>query len=191
MILIIDNYDSFTFNLVQCIGELGYSAKAVRSDKMYLQDIQCLNPSHIIISPGPGRPQEAGISLKIIPQFAASIPILGVCLGHQSIGYIYGATIEKLEKPMHGKISRIYHEQAELFNSIPSPFQATHYHSLIINRSNLPKLLKVTAQTNEGIIMACQHSKYSNVQGVQFHPESLWTEHGRQIIKNFLLTKST
>ena len=187
MVIIIDNYDSFTFNLVQSIGELGCSVKIIRNDKIYLREIEYLKPSHIIISPGPGCPQETGISLEIISHFASKIPILGVCLGHQSIGYIYGGKIKKLKRPMHGKVSQIYHEQKELFAGIQNPFYAARYHSLVIDKNNLPKLLKVTAQTEEGIIMACQHIKHPNVQGVQFHPESLWTEDGKKIIENFLL----
>lgn len=189
MIIIIDNYDSFTFNLVQLIGEFGYSVKTIRNSQICLEKIQNLNPSHIIISPGPGSPQEAGISLRTITYFAPKIPILGVCLGHQSIGHVYGCTIEKLKKPMHGKVSKIYHNQQALFEGIPSPFHAVRYHSLIIGNS-LPRKLKVTAQTEDGLIMACQHVKYSNVQGVQFHPESLWTDYGKKIIENFLATAS-
>ena len=187
MIVLIDNYDSFTFNLVQSIGELGYAVKAVRNDKIYLEEIKRLKPSHIIISPGPGCPQESIGSLEIISHFAPTVPILGVCLGHQSIGHIYGGKIKKLEKPVHGKVSKVYHKQKKLFAQIPSPFNAARYHSLAIDQNNLPKLLKVTAVTKEGIIMACQHIKYPNVQGVQFHPESLWTEYGKKIIENFLL----
>lgn len=186
MIIIIDNYDSFTFNLVQQIGELGYSVTTLRNNQASLDEIQQLNPSHIIISPGPGCPQEAGISVDLIPYFASKIPILGVCLGHQSIGYIYGGRIHKLKEPVHGKISKIYHNQQSIFKGIPSPFNAARYHSLAINKDDLPKTLRITAQTADGLIMGCQHAQYSNVQGVQFHPESLWTEYGKKIIENFL-----
>lgn len=187
MIIIIDNYDSFTFNLAQHIGELGYSITILRNDKTCLNDIKYFQPTHIIISPGPGCPQETGASLEIISYFAPRIPILGVCLGHQSIGHIYGSTIKKLKKPMHGKISQIYHSKQKLFKDIPSPFNAARYHSLIIEKNNLPHALKITAQTKEGLIMGCQHTQYTNVQGIQFHPESLWTEYGKKIIQNFLL----
>lgn len=186
MIIIIDNYDSFTFNLVQYVGEIGYSVQAIRSNQVGIKTIKQLKPSHIIISPGPGCPQKAETSLKIITYFASTVPILGVCLGHQSIGYAYGGKIKKLRKPMHGKISKIYHDQQALFKDIPSPFHATRYHSLAIDQYNFPKTLRVTAKTEDGLIMACQHTKYNTVQGVQFHPESLWTEYGKKIIENFL-----
>lgn len=190
MIVIIDNYDSFTFNLVQCIGELGYSTKILRNDKTCMKEIDSLNPSHVIISPGPGYPEDAGISLDVIQHFGSKIPILGVCLGHQSIGHVYGGQITQLDKPIHGKISRIYHNNQGIFQEIPSPFDATRYHSLIINKHNLPESLKVTAYTKEGVIMGCQHKEYPNIQGVQFHPESLWTEQGKKIVHNFILAKS-
>ncbi len=185
MIIIIDNYDSFTFNLVQYIGELGYCIKTLRNDKTCLQEIQDLNPTHIIISPGPGRPQEAGITIEAILYFTPKIPILGVCLGHQSIGYAYDSSVKKLNRPMHGKISKIYHDQQGIFRDVPNPFNAARYHSLIIDRQNLSNLLKVTAETKEGIIMACKHIKYPHIQGVQFHPESLWTEYGKKLYKIF------
>ena len=190
MITIIDNYDSFTYNLMQCIGELGHQVKIIRCDSVTIQDLEKLNPSHIIISPGPGSPKEASYSLDIISTFASQTPILGVCLGHQSIGYLYGGEIKKLETPMHAKISLIYHCEKELFNAIPNPFKATRYHSLIINKDNLPKELEITASTNEGIIMGCKHKRYPYLQGLQFHPESLWTEQGKTIIQNFLTIKS-
>lgn len=189
MIVIIDNYDSFTFNLVQYIGEFGYSIRALRNNQVSLDKIEELNPSHIIISPGPGCPEEAGISLDLIPYFAPKVPILGVCLGHQSIGHVYGGRIEKLTEPMHGKISKIYHNRQALFKDVPNPFNATRYHSLTIDKESLPKTLRVTAQTADGLIMGCQHTQHSNVQGVQFHPESLWTEHGKKIIENFLTSQ--
>lgn len=186
MIIIIDNYDSFTFNLVQYVGEFGHSIRTIRNNETCLNKLWNLNPSHIIISPGPGRPEEAGISLKTIYEFAPKTPILGVCLGHQSIGHAYGGKVKKLAKPMHGKISKVYHSQQAIFRNIPSPFNAARYHSLIIDKTSLPESIKVTATTEDGIVMACQHLKYPNVQGVQFHPESLWTEHGKKIIENFL-----
>lgn len=190
MIIIIDNYDSFTYNLVQYAGELGHQIKIMRNDAIYIKEIQRLNPTHIIISPGPGSPKEADISLNIISHFASRIPVLGVCLGHQSIGYIYGGTIRKLKHPMHGKVSLIYHNQQDIFINMPNPFKAIRYHSLVIDNNNLPNTLKITASTHDGTIMGCQHTKYPYVQGIQFHPESLWTEQGKTIIQNFLLTKS-
>ena len=189
MILIIDNYDSFTHNLVQYAGELGNKIKVVRNDKTYLKEIRDLKPTHIIISPGPGYPKDSGVSIDIIKHFASQIPILGVCLGHQSIGYTYGGNIQRLQQPMHGKISEIYHNQQDLFLDIPNPFKAIRYHSLIIGNSNLPNELKITAKTKEGVIMACQHKQYPLVRGIQFHPESLWTENGKKIIENFLVKK--
>ena len=188
MIIIIDNYDSFTYNLVQHVGELGYNIKIFRNDITCLEKIKIIQPTHIIISPGPGCPQEAGLSLNIIKYFAPQIPILGVCLGHQSIGYIYGGQIKKLYKPMHGKISQIYHNQQDLFLNMPNPFNAARYHSLVIDNNQLPKELKITATTQEGIIMGCQHKEYPYVQGIQFHPESLWTDNGKTLINNFLKT---
>nr|YP_009397161.1 Anthranilate synthase component II [Thuretia quercifolia]ARW66347.1 Anthranilate synthase component II [Thuretia quercifolia] len=187
MIIIIDNYDSFTENLVQYVGELNSTIKVMRNDKINLKYLNEINPTHIILSPGAGNPKNAGICLEILTQYANKIPILGVCLGHQSIGYIYGAKITKLNKPTHGKISPIFHNKKDLFSHLPYPFSATRYHSLIIDKNNLPSNLKVTAWTKEGIIMGCQHKIYNKLRGVQFHPESLWTKHGKKIIKNFLL----
>lgn len=190
MITIIDNYDSFTYNLMQYVGELGHQVTIIRNDSVCIKEITELNPSHIIISPGPGSPKEVGSSLRVISSFASKIPILGVCLGHQSIGYIYGGKIKRLQKPMHGKRSLIYHYEQELFKTIPNPFQATRYHSLIIDKDHLPKELEITASTREGLIMGCKHKKYPYLQGIQFHPESLWTEKGKTIIQNFLTLKS-
>ena len=187
MIIIIDNYDSFTYNLVQYAGELGLKIKIIRNDNKNITKIQEINPSHIIISPGPGSPKDSGLSLDIISKYASQIPILGVCLGHQSIGYIYGGNIKKLPYPMHGKISLVYHYEEGIFANIPNPFKAARYHSLILDQKDLPSNLKITASTQDGIIMACQHIKYPNLQGIQFHPESLWTEKGKKIIQNFLL----
>ena len=187
MILIIDNYDSFTYNLVQYAGELGFKIKIIRNDNKNITKIQEINPTHIIISPGPGSPKESGLSLDIISKYASQIPILGVCLGHQSIGYIYGGSIKQLNSPMHGKRSLVYHYEKDLFVNIPNPFKAARYHSLILDQTNLPSDLKITASTEDGIIMACQHTKYPYLQGIQFHPESLWTEKGKTIIQNFLL----
>nr|AYR05945.1 anthranilate synthase component 2 [Lithothamnion sp.] len=189
MILIIDNYDSFTHNLVQYVGELGFDITIARNDNISIKTIRQINPTHIIISPGPGNPQESGISLEIIKNCSNDIPILGVCLGHQSIGYIYGGEIVKLAYPMHGKISEIYHDGKDIFADLPNPFLATRYHSLIINDYNFPEELRITAKTKEGAIMACQHTRYTYLRGIQFHPESLWTEHGQTIIKNFLIKR--
>nr|YP_010728592.1 anthranilate synthase component 2 [Phymatolithon calcareum]WEA76908.1 anthranilate synthase component 2 [Phymatolithon calcareum] len=190
MILVIDNYDSFTHNLVQYIGELGFEVTTARNDSISIDSIKKIHPTHIIISPGPGNPQESGISLDIIETYSPNIPILGVCLGHQSIGHVYGGNIIKLQRPMHGKISQIYHDGKDIFLDLPNPFLATRYHSLIIDKNNFPKELKITAQTKEGIVMACQHKQHTSVRGIQFHPESLWTENGKNIIKNFLSTQT-
>lgn len=189
MILIIDNYDSFTHNLVQYVGELGFYITTARNDNISIKTVKKINPTHIIISPGPGNPHESGVSLEIIKHCSNNIPILGVCLGHQSIGYVYGAEIIKLTYPMHGKISEIYHDGKDIFTDLPNPFLATRYHSLIINQGNFPEELRITAKTKEGTIMACQHTKYPHLRGIQFHPESLWTEHGQTIIKNFLIKR--
>lgn len=187
MILIIDNYDSFTHNLVQYVGEIGCQVEVYRNNKISLKKISQLEPTHIIISPGPGNPKESGISLQLIQYLSAQIPILGVCLGHQSIGHVYGATIKNLDKPLHGKVSPIYHNNEDIFQKMPNPFQATRYHSLIIDRDSIPKTLQITAQTQDGYIMACRHKDYPSLRGIQFHPESLWTNNGRQVIKNFIL----
>jgi len=187
MIIIIDNYDSFTQNLAQYIGTLNFNIKVIRNDEFKEQNLKDLNPSHIIISPGPGKPQESEICLNIIKNYSNKIPILGVCLGHQSIGYVYGGKIKKLKKPMHGKISQIVHNQEDIFIKLPNPLNVTRYHSLIIDENNIPNNLKITAWTKEGTIMACKHKKYKKLYGLQFHPESLWTHKGSQIIENFLL----
>jgi len=186
MIIIIDNYDSFTQNLVQCIGQLGFSINVIRNHLISIDEIKKLQPTHIIISPGPGHPKEIKKVLEVINYYANKIPILGVCLGHQSIGYIYGAQIKRLTKPIHGKTSLILHNNKDLFIDIPNPFTATRYHSLIIDNNNLPKDLEITAWTDNGIIMGCRHKKYKKLRGVQFHPESLWTHQGKNIFLNFL-----
>jgi len=189
MIIVIDNYDSFTQNLVQYIGEnIKFSQmKIIRNDELNLINLNKLNPTHIILSPGPGRPEESGICLEVINHYANQIPILGVCLGHQSIGHVYGAEIKKLKIPIHGKTSDIFHEKTDLFTKVPSPFIAARYHSLIINNERIPKNLLITAWTKDGTIMGCQHKIYKKLRGLQFHPESLWTKYGKKIIKNFLL----
>lgn len=185
MILMIDNYDSFTFNLVQYLGELGEEIKVYRNDKITCAEIDQLGPQHIIISPGPCTPNEAGISLEVIAKFAGKIPILGVCLGHQSIGQSFGGKVVRAERLMHGKTSPIYHDGQTIFQGLPSPFTATRYHSLIVEKESLPPCLEITAQTAEGEIMALRH-KHLPVEGVQFHPESILTEHGKTMLSNFL-----
>lgn len=186
MILIIDNYDSFTYNLVQTIGLFRKDIKVARNDKTTLKKISTLNPSYVIISPGPCTPNEAGISIKLIKNFAGKIPILGVCLGHQCIGQAFGGKIIRAQKPVHGKTSIIYHDGKTIFEGIKNPFTATRYHSLIIEKSSLPSSLEISAET-DGIIMGVRHKKY-NIEGVQFHPESFLTLEGKKLIKNFLLS---
>nr|QCI05971.1 Anthranilate synthase component II [Delesseria sanguinea] len=188
MIIIIDNYDSFTQNLVQYVGQSKFQIKVIRNDEISLKNLIALNPTHIILSPGPGNPQNSGICLEILNNYANTIPILGVCLGHQSIGYVYGAKIKKLSIPIHGKTSYIFHNDQDLFDKLPNPFVATRYHSLVIDKNNFSNNLQVTAWTKEGTIMACQHKIYTKLRGVQFHPESLWTKEGKKIINNFLFS---
>lgn len=188
MILMIDNYDSFTFNLVQYLGELGQEVRVFRNDKITLEEIQELKPDHIVISPGPCSPNEAGISMDIIREFAGKIPILGVCLGHQSIGQVFGGDVIRASRLMHGKTSEIYHDGKSVFQGLPSPFIATRYHSLIVDRETLPECLEITAETAEGEIMGLRHKEYL-VEGVQFHPESILTEHGHKMLENFLATR--
>ena len=187
MILIIDNYDSFTYNLVQYVGEMGYDLYVVRNDKIDINQILNLRPSKIIISPGPGSPHDSGISMEIIRKFSPSVPILGVCLGHQTIGDVYGANIIKANLQMHGKVSNIYHNgRSILFKNVPSPFIATRYHSLIIDKNSCPPQLAVTSSTSDGIIMSVEHNAMPNLYGIQFHPESILTKVGKTILKNFL-----
>lgn len=186
-VLVIDNYDSFTYNLVQYIGELKKEVDVYRNDKITIEKIKELKPKHIVISPGPGRPENAGISKEMISEFAGKIPILGVCLGHQCIGEVYGGTITNAPEIMHGKTSEITHLGESIFSNISSPFTATRYHSLIIDSSNINSLpLKVTAKTNDGLIMAIEHKEHKNLVGVQFHPESILTQMGHKILGNFL-----
>nr|YP_010336001.1 anthranilate synthase component 2 [Tsunamia transpacifica]QUE27891.1 trpG [Tsunamia transpacifica]UNJ14407.1 anthranilate synthase component 2 [Tsunamia transpacifica] len=186
MILIIDNYDSFTYNLVQYVGELGFSVKVYRNDEVSLEHLCALKPEKIIISPGPGKPEDSKITLDVIKYFSATTPILGVCLGHQSIGYLLGAQVSKSSYLMHGKTSSIFHEMDTIFKGVPSPFIATRYHSLIINNLDLPQDINVIAWTADHIIMGIRHKKYPHVVGIQFHPESLWTTAGKQVLFNFL-----
>ena len=185
MILMIDNYDSFTYNLVQYLGELGEELLVKRNDAITIPSIKRLRPSSIVISPGPGRPSDAGISNDLIKTFAGTIPILGVCLGHQCIGEVFGGDVVRAKRPMHGKISKIYHTRQALFRGLPSPFEATRYHSLIVKRDTLPRDLTVTAWTQDEEIMGLQHRRVP-VYGVQFHPESILTTVGKDILRNFL-----
>jgi anthranilate synthase component 2 len=185
MLLIIDNYDSFTYNLVQYCHELGQQVQVYRNDEISLQDIRRLAPKHIIISPGPCSPNEAGISVETVKHFGGEIPILGVCLGHQSIGAAYGGSIVHARELMHGKTSSIWHDSRGVFANIPVPFTATRYHSLAIERGSLPDCLEVTAWTEDQEIMGVRHREF-RVEGVQFHPESILSEHGHLLLQNFL-----
>jgi anthranilate synthase/aminodeoxychorismate synthase-like glutamine amidotransferase len=185
MILLVDNYDSFVFNLARYVRELGEEAVVHRNDDITVGTVQALRPSHIIISPGPCTPAEAGVSNEIITAFGATIPILGVCLGHQCIGAAYGGTIVRAQRPTHGKTSEIRHQDGGVFAGLPNPFRATRYHSLAVSRHDLPGALRVTAETPDGEIMGLAHREYP-VFGVQFHPESVLTEHGHQLLRNFL-----
>ncbi|GFZ99483.1 glutamine amidotransferase [Paenibacillus marchantiophytorum] len=185
MILVIDNYDSFTYNLVQYLGEIGEEVIVRRNDEIDLAGVEALAPDHILISPGPCTPNEAGISLSLIDHFKGIIPIFGVCLGHQSIGQAFGGDVIRAERLMHGKTSEIFHDGKTLFEGLPSPFIATRYHSLIVKAETLPDCLEVSAHTAEGEIMALRHKEYP-IEGVQFHPESIITQHGHQILRNFL-----
>ncbi|CAM4517626.1 MAG: aminodeoxychorismate/anthranilate synthase component II [Paenibacillus macerans] len=189
MILVIDNYDSFTYNLVQYLGELGEEVTVRRNDEIDLAGIEVLQPDHILISPGPCTPNEAGITLELIERFKGVIPIFGVCLGHQAIGQAFGGKVIRAERLMHGKTSPIYHRGESVFAGLPSPFTATRYHSLIVERESLPDCLEITAETEEGEIMGLRHKEYA-VEGVQFHPESIITEHGHQMLRNFLSRKA-
>ena len=185
MLLVIDNYDSFTYNLVQYLGELGQEVRVVRNDEIAATDIAGVAPSHIVISPGPCTPNEAGISLDTIRQYAGKIPILGVCLGHQSIGQAFGGKVVRAARVMHGKTSPILHEGQGVFAGLPSPFEATRYHSLLVERASLPDCLEVTARTAEDEIMGLRH-KTLPVEGVQFHPESFLTKAGKDLLANFI-----
>ena len=184
MIVVIDNYDSFTYNLVQYLGELGAELTVFRNDEVTLDEIRALSPEKIVISPGPGDPDDGGISNDVIRELGPTIPVLGVCLGHQCIGQVYGGKVSRAPRLMHGKTSAVYHKGKGLFNGVPSPFNATRYHSLIVEEP-LPDSLQVTAFTSEGEVMGLRHKEHP-VTGVQFHPESILTEHGKRILKNFL-----
>ena len=185
MLLMIDNYDSFTYNLVQYLGELGEDIRVFRNDKITISEIEELNPERIVISPGPCTPKEAGISIDVIKHFAGKIHILGVCLGHQSIGAAYGGEIINAPRLMHGKTSIIHHDRKTIFEGLPNPFEATRYHSLIIKRETLPECLEITAWTDMNEIMGVRHKEFI-VEGVQFHPESILTKVGKDLLRNFL-----
>ncbi len=185
MLLMIDNYDSFTYNLVQYFGELGEDVRVVRNDEIDLAGIAAMQPDHIVVSPGPCTPNEAGVSVPLIHEFAGKIPILGVCLGHQSIGQAFGGKIVRAKTLMHGKTSQVSHTGVGVFAGLPNPFTATRYHSLVIERESLPDCLEITAWTDDGEIMGVRHKTLA-VEGVQFHPESILTEHGHAMLANFL-----
>jgi len=193
LILVIDNYDSFTYNLVQYLGELGpelpvaSEIKVYRNDQISLDQVRQLQPHGVVISPGPGRPEAAGISLALIAELGPTLPILGVCLGHQSIGQVYGGKIVAAPELMHGKTSEIYHTGIGVFERLEKPFTATRYHSLVIEQKTCPEILEVTAWTEDGTIMGVRHRNYSHIEGVQFHPESILTHSGKQLLRNFLL----
>ncbi len=185
-VLMIDNYDSFTYNLVQYLGELGANIEIYRNNKITIKEIEKIKPEKIVISPGPGNPQKAGISVELVKTFTGKIPILGVCLGHQSIGYAFGAEIIHARKLMHGKTSMIQHDGKTIFKNLPVPFKATRYHSLIIKKDTIPDDFIVTAESDDNEVMGIRHKKHP-VEGIQFHPESILTEVGKDILKNFLM----
>lgn len=183
MILMIDNYDSFTYNLVQYLSELD-EVVTVRNDRTTLEEIERMEPGHIVISPGPGTPAQSGISKDVIRTFKSRVPILGVCLGHQTIGELFGGEVVRAEEPFHGKVSEVHHEGRGILEGLPRPFRATRYHSLVVDEATLPEELEVTARTGDGTVMAMEHRDYP-LTGVQFHPESILTEVGMEILKNF------
>lgn len=184
VILVIDNYDSFTFNLVQYLHQIGEETTVIRNDHLSLKDIEKMAPDHILLSPGPGNPNNAGICLDIVHSFYDKIPILGVCLGQQIIAQAFGGSIKKALHPMHGKVSYITHDQKSMFQNLPSPLPVTRYHSLVVDHSNLPECLDISAQTDKGEVMAIRHKEYQ-VEGVQFHPEAILTNNGLHMLKNF------
>ncbi len=184
MLLMIDNYDSFTYNLVQYLGELGADIKVFRNDQVTVEKVKALAPDQIVISPGPGDPDDGGVSNEVIRQLGPSTPVLGVCLGHQCVGHVYGGKVSRAPRLMHGKVSSVYHNARGVFYGVPSPFKATRYHSLIVEEP-LPECLEVTAFTRDGEIMGLRHKEFP-VLGVQFHPESILTEHGKRLLRNFL-----
>ena len=185
MILLIDNYDSFTYNLYQYLSELGAEVRVVRNDKVSVHEVRAMRPERIVISPGPCTPAEAGVSVDLIREFAGKKPVLGVCLGHQAIGHVFGGTVNRADRMMHGKLSKIWHDGKGVFKGLPNPFDATRYHSLVVREEGLPKELLITAHTSEGEIMGLRHRDFP-LEGVQFHPESILTKSGRDLIRNFL-----
>jgi len=185
MLLMIDNYDSFTYNLVQYLGELGQELKVYRNNKITIEEVERMKPDRIVISPGPCTPKEAGISIDVIKRFTGKIPILGVCLGHQSIGEAFGGDVIRAPYLMHGKTSMILHDGKTIFAGLPNPFEATRYHSLIIKRETMPSVLEVSAWTEDGVVMGVRHKEFK-VEGVQFHPESILTNVGKDLLRNFL-----
>jgi anthranilate synthase/aminodeoxychorismate synthase-like glutamine amidotransferase len=191
VILVIDNYDSFTYNLVQYLGELGQKVRVVRNDEISVADVVRLNPTHILVSPGPCTPKEAGISVEVIRAYGGKLPILGVCLGHQSLGYAFGGKIIRAKKLMHGKTSQIKHDGKGVFKGLKNPFTATRYHSLVIEKKTCPKDLLITATSEDGEIMGVRHRTLPALEGVQFHPESILTEGGKALLRNFLSRKTS
>jgi anthranilate synthase/aminodeoxychorismate synthase-like glutamine amidotransferase len=189
MVFVLDNYDSFTYNLVQYLGEMGEKVEVRRNDQISCQEIEKLNPSHIVISPGPCTPQKAGISIQLLKYFAGKKPVLGVCLGHQAIGAAFGGRVIRADKVMHGKVSRVKHDGKSIFQNVPNPMIATRYHSLIVSEKNLPKDVEVSAETQETdgtrVIMGLRHRRFP-IEGVQFHPESVLTDSGKLLLRNFL-----
>ena len=185
MLLLLDNYDSFTYNLYQYLSELGADVQVHRNDQITLDEIEALRPDHIVVSPGPCTPNEAGLSCQVIETFGPRIPLLGVCLGHQSIGQVYGGRVIRAPEPMHGKTSPMHHSEQGVFRGLPHPFEANRYHSLIVERATLPDVLEITAETDDGLIMGLKHHTYP-VEGVQFHPESIMTPVGKDLLRNFL-----
>lgn len=185
MILIIDNYDSFTYNLYQYFEEMGFHCNVSRNDEISLENIEQLKPEAIVISPGPGNPSSAGISIEVIKKFAGKIPILGVCLGHQAIGEVFGGKVIRAKRQIHGKTSNIFHKNKSIYKNMPNPFIGVRYHSLIVEKESLPDCLETTCETEDGTIMGFRHKKYS-VEGIQFHPESIMTQDGKKLLKNFI-----
>lgn len=189
MILVIDNYDSFTYNIVQYLGELGAEIEVYRNDQISLDAIRHRQPSHILISPGPGDPDDSGVSLDVLRELGPTTPVFGVCLGHQAIGQVFGGVVRRADRLMHGKTSLIHHDGDPMFDGLPNPFEATRYHSLIVDRDTLPDCLRITASTAEGEIMGLRHVRYP-IYGVQFHPESILTSGGRRMLENFLAVQA-
>jgi anthranilate synthase component II len=185
MVLMIDNYDSFTFNLVQYLGELGTPVRVVRNDALSVEEAAALKPRAVVISPGPCAPDQAGISLPLIGRLAGKVPILGVCLGHQAIGQAFGGKVVRAQRVMHGKVSRVRHDERGVFATVPNDFTATRYHSLVVERETLPECLEITAESDDGEIMGLRHRHFA-VEGVQFHPEAMLTEHGHRMLQNFI-----